>query len=191
MERDLVPWSTREAAFGAMESSPSRCTSGCQSGWTLYLDHSNAMHCEPAQRWMVLHAGEDQEEAEDSMVSDASSGPRPRLREEDDEMGRDFGHQHRFFGQHSSYSSSSCHRSASGSGSGSGCFGSSTWSRSFLQGGAKSDARRAVVVQGEEATRQCPEIVVLDDDDDELDDTASSSAVFSCPMAMVQANFSS
>ncbi|KAK8448627.1 hypothetical protein SEVIR_7G066400v4 [Setaria viridis] len=195
MERGLAM-----AAFGAAigrESSPSSrsSSSGCQSGWTLYLDHSNnngARYgpCDPAaQRWMVLqqaaeHADGDDEEEEDSMASDASSGPRPRpCDEDDDEARRGFGlHRHGFvvFDQGGgSYSGTSGQRS---SGSVSGCFGggSSTWSRSS-QGGV---ARKAPVVT---ATSQYREIIDDDDEDDELDDTASSSAVFSCPMPMVHA----
>jgi hypothetical protein len=190
------------ASFDAMEgeSSPSRSSSssGCQSGWTLYLEHSNGARCDPAaqQRWMVLQA-EHADEEEDSMASDASSGPRPRPREpEADAARQDFELRHGFVvvdqRSYYHYPTTSCagHR---GSGSGSGrSLGSSTCSRSS-QGGAKGGVARraaAVVFQGGDATatRQYREVIVIDDDDDdELDDTASSSAVFSCPMAMVHA----
>ncbi|RLM73273.1 hypothetical protein C2845_PM15G04940 [Panicum miliaceum] len=198
------------AAFDAAmegESSPSRSSSssGCQSGWTLYLEHSNGARCDPAaqQRWMLLQAecagGGEHEEEEDSMASDASSGPRPRPRElEADAARRDFELSHRGFVvdlQRSYYSTTSGagHRSSSTSGSGR-SLGSSTWSRSSQGVGKGGVARRtaaAAVFQGGDATvtRQYREAIVIDDDDEEeeLDDTASSSVVFSCPMAMVQA----
>lgn len=180
------------AAFGAaaMEgpaSSPSSSrssSSGCQSGWTLYLDHSDGAHrcipyCAPAtQRWVLPRADGgvdgDEGEEEDSMASDASSGPRPRPQHDGhDQRGR-------------SCSAASVQRSRGGSG----CLGdSSTWSRSSQGAGANINggvvARKATVVT---ATSQYREIIVIDDDEDELDDTASSSsAVFSCPMPMVHA----
>ncbi|KAL6650552.1 hypothetical protein ACP70R_009477 [Stipagrostis hirtigluma subsp. patula] len=174
----------REAAAAgfAAESSPSRCSSGCQSGWTLYLDHSDGQRrcvpCEPAQWWMMPEAepaedDEDEEEEEDSMVSDASSGPAPpRRREEDDEevlRRRDHElHLRQFFG----------HRccSSSSAGGGSGCFGSTLPPSFHLQGEAKSRERTAVVaVHGEAAAYHV-------DGEDDLDDTASSSsAIFSHP----------
>ncbi|CAL9779645.1 unnamed protein product [Musa acuminata subsp. burmannicoides] len=55
---------------GEEEEMSSDCSSGCQSGWTAYLED------------------EEEEEEEDlSMVSDASSGP-PQLREEDEQRCR-------------------------------------------------------------------------------------------------------
>lgn len=181
-------WMREAAAYGgAMESSKLRSSSGCQSGWTLYLDHSNGngmryLPCDPAaQRWMVLQADDD---VEDSMASDASSGPRSRQRDQEEETRLHLEQRPQgYIGQHSY--SSSVHRSSS---SGSGGLGSSTWSRSS-QGEVKGHVgRRGVVVHGGEAT-QYREIVV--DEEDELDDTASSSAVFSNPVAMVHVNFSS
>ena len=198
MERDLVmpSWVREAAAYGgAMESSPSRSrsSSGCQSGWTLYLDHSNGngmryLPCDDpaAQRWMVLQEDDD---VEDSMASDASSGP--RLLDQEDDTRRHFEQRPQgYIGQHS-YSSSVHYRSASSDGSGG--FGSSTWSSSCSsQGGVKGHVgRRGVVVHGGEATttRQYSEMVV--DEEEELDDTASSSAVFCNPVVMVHVNFSS
>nr|XP_019701491.1 uncharacterized protein LOC105060950 isoform X1 [Elaeis guineensis] len=76
------------------EEESSECSSGCQSGWTMYLDQSY----EPATSLPFKKAGsiqqeemerkeeeeEEEEEEEDlSMVSDASSGP-PHFHEEDD-----------------------------------------------------------------------------------------------------------
>ncbi|XVF64202.1 hypothetical protein PTKIN_Ptkin09bG0149200 [Pterospermum kingtungense] len=68
-----------------MNVSPSQCAgSGCESGWTLYLDQSSCSQtrCQKfggnynedygAPRFVV----EDEEEEDLSMVSDASSGPR-------------------------------------------------------------------------------------------------------------------
>ncbi|THU64348.1 hypothetical protein C4D60_Mb01t25550 [Musa balbisiana] len=53
---------------GEEEEMSSDCSSGCQSGWTAYLE-------------------EEEEEEDLSMVSDASSGP-PQLREEDEQRCR-------------------------------------------------------------------------------------------------------
>ncbi|XP_038975462.1 uncharacterized protein LOC103711313 isoform X1 [Phoenix dactylifera] len=74
--------------LGVEEEESSECSSGCQSGWTMYLDQSY----EPATSLPFQKAGcieqeeemeEEEEEEEDlSMVSDASSGP-PHFREED------------------------------------------------------------------------------------------------------------
>jgi len=82
MERDsAIMASSFDAMEGASSPSLSSASSGCQSGWTLYLEHSNGARCDPAaqqsQRWVVLRAERAGEE-EDSMASDASSGPRPR-----------------------------------------------------------------------------------------------------------------
>ncbi|KAK9032841.1 hypothetical protein V6N11_017883 [Hibiscus sabdariffa] len=58
-----------------MNLSASRCGSGCESGWTFYLDQSFS-----SQTWSGVNGArfmaEDEEEGL-SMVSDASSGPRP------------------------------------------------------------------------------------------------------------------
>lgn len=71
----------------------SECSSGCESGWTMYLEHSmdDASHRDPppfveANNKRVADEGEvgDEEEEDLSMVSDASSGP-PHLHEEEEE----------------------------------------------------------------------------------------------------------
>ncbi|KAK4390423.1 hypothetical protein Sango_2105600 [Sesamum angolense] len=71
-----------------MNTSTSGCSSGCESGWTMYLDQlSNST--DPYRRAFVQNYKEkgervnrEAEEAEDlSMVSDASSGPPPHLHE--------------------------------------------------------------------------------------------------------------
>jgi hypothetical protein len=65
----------------AMAAASSECSSGCQSGWTTYLDdHSSSYSCGTER----FHHGKarqpyycDYSEEEDlSMISDASSGPR-------------------------------------------------------------------------------------------------------------------
>ncbi|KAJ3673946.1 hypothetical protein LUZ60_005938 [Juncus effusus] len=63
-----------------MEEVSSECSSGCQSGWTMYFDQSSYSNkCKKSNRTM-----EQEEEEEDlSMVSDASSGPSPFLHEEE------------------------------------------------------------------------------------------------------------
>ncbi|XP_021776101.1 uncharacterized protein LOC110739931 [Chenopodium quinoa] len=87
-------------------ASSSECSSGCESGWTLYLEHSSGsfstgskyndrLHCNNNKHQKVaptFHQGKksaslfyDDDEDEDlSMVSDASSGP-PHFDHEDDE----------------------------------------------------------------------------------------------------------
>ncbi|XP_039023353.1 uncharacterized protein LOC120155984 isoform X2 [Hibiscus syriacus] len=52
-----------------MNLSPSRCGSGCESGWTFYLDRSSC-----SRSWSTFEV--EYEEEGLSMVSDASSGPR-------------------------------------------------------------------------------------------------------------------
>lgn len=220
MERDLQvmpPWGREVAACGggATESSPSsRSTSGCQSGWTVYLDHSNGMRYNPcddpaaaaAERWVsaLQAADDDGGDVEDSMASDASSGSRPRPRDQDGEQTRrDFDLEQQgprgYIRQHSHSSSVHCCSASSGSGGGGGGggFGSSTWSSSRgSQGRAKghiAGRKRVVVVHGggvETTTRQYRGEIVVVHEEDELDDTASSSAVFSShhPMAMVHVN---
>ncbi|CAN1167705.1 Protein SOB FIVE-LIKE 5 [Linum perenne] len=63
-----------------MNNSEEECSSGCESGWTLYLEHS---FLRPKQ----IHDEEEQaEEGTDedlSMVSDASSGPPLYFQDED------------------------------------------------------------------------------------------------------------
>jgi hypothetical protein len=51
-----------------MEDVSSECSSGCQSGWTMYLDQSSYSNQKHAM---------DEEEEDLSMLSDASSGPSP------------------------------------------------------------------------------------------------------------------
>ncbi|KAL8554729.1 hypothetical protein ACS0TY_002791 [Phlomoides rotata] len=71
------------------------CSSGCESGWTLYLDHSlissydrhnHRSHTKHPEKSNRLKEEEEEEEEEDedlSMVSDASSGPPHHVHEED------------------------------------------------------------------------------------------------------------
>ncbi|KAL6012951.1 hypothetical protein ACLOJK_003440 [Asimina triloba] len=70
--------------------SPLDYTSGCTSGWTMYLDHSLSGDEEavfPCKSNGRFAAEEEEEEATDlSMVSDASSGP-PHLHDGDDGHG--------------------------------------------------------------------------------------------------------
>ncbi|GMH16420.1 hypothetical protein Nepgr_018261 [Nepenthes gracilis] len=79
-----------------MNALDSESSSGCESGWTLYLEHSRSdvkFVCAPRSRDVLFQGSkmqneeeEDDEEEEDeedlSMVSDASSGP-PHFHEED------------------------------------------------------------------------------------------------------------
>jgi hypothetical protein len=63
------------AMMVGMEDVSSECSSGCQSGWTMYLDQSSYSN--------QNHALDEEEEEEDlSMLSDASSGPSPLFHEE-------------------------------------------------------------------------------------------------------------
>ncbi|KAJ4751256.1 hypothetical protein LUZ62_047033 [Rhynchospora pubera] len=55
-----------------MEDVSSECSSGCQSGWTMYLDHSSYSG---QNHGMEMEAEEEEEDL--SMLSDASSGPSP------------------------------------------------------------------------------------------------------------------
>ncbi|KAL4278580.1 hypothetical protein GQ457_03G035030 [Hibiscus cannabinus] len=57
-----------------MNVSASQCGSGCESGWTLYLDQSSYSHTR-YHKFSGNFVVED-EEQDLSMVSDASSGPR-------------------------------------------------------------------------------------------------------------------
>ncbi|CAA3017764.1 Hypothetical predicted protein [Olea europaea subsp. europaea] len=64
-----------------MNISPSECSSGCESGWTMYLDqHFNSTvqysktSDEDYQR-KGTHVNEEEDDYDLSMVSDASSGP--------------------------------------------------------------------------------------------------------------------
>ncbi|XP_039115024.1 protein SOB FIVE-LIKE 6-like [Dioscorea cayenensis subsp. rotundata] len=85
----------RMESWEEMEEDGSECSSGCQSGWTMYLDQSYEKHHllpfgKAGTQLEHEDEGEDEdddeeeeEEEEDlSMVSDASSGP-PHLHEED------------------------------------------------------------------------------------------------------------
>ncbi|WOH06981.1 hypothetical protein DCAR_0626410 [Daucus carota subsp. sativus] len=57
--------------------STSECSSGCESGWTTYLDHSSVSAYQyDKTHWRSLGFNVDQETEDLSMVSDASSGPR-------------------------------------------------------------------------------------------------------------------
>ncbi|CAN6554752.1 unnamed protein product [Malus baccata var. baccata] len=76
----------------------SECSSGCESGWTVYLEHSNYLsrnqsasrsrdnNCKSKPDFcgkQVIHDEEgDDEEEDQSMVSDASSGP-PHFNEDE------------------------------------------------------------------------------------------------------------
>ncbi|MCD9643745.1 hypothetical protein HAX54_031414 [Datura stramonium] len=70
-----------------MNISGSECSSGCESGWTMYLDQLSNSADQYNRRdnhgiYKTEYVDEDQEEDEDmSMVSDASSGP-PHFHEE-------------------------------------------------------------------------------------------------------------
>ncbi|KAF7041400.1 hypothetical protein CFC21_051201 [Triticum aestivum] len=73
-----------DAVMGAAASS--ECSSGCQSGWTTYLDDDTSsysrggstarLHGGKGQRCRSSCRSEDAEEDDLSMISDASSGPR-------------------------------------------------------------------------------------------------------------------
>ncbi|XP_010273104.1 PREDICTED: uncharacterized protein LOC104608729 [Nelumbo nucifera] len=77
-----------------MNGLASECSSGCESGWTMYLDHS--LSADPCKRgcefgdeiaffgqdFMEKEAKEEDEEEDLSMVSDASSGP-PHFQEDE------------------------------------------------------------------------------------------------------------
>ncbi|CAI9781833.1 unnamed protein product [Fraxinus pennsylvanica] len=61
----------------------SECRSGCESGWTLYLEHSSSSFSRYSVAKRVKVEDDDVENDDLSMVSDASSGP-PHLHEEDE-----------------------------------------------------------------------------------------------------------
>ncbi|KAJ8638271.1 hypothetical protein MRB53_012538 [Persea americana] len=70
------------------ESLPLECSSGSESGWTMYLDQSFGRPTSLSAKGAGLHGrfvGEEEEEEEEdlSMISDASSGP-PQFHEEED-----------------------------------------------------------------------------------------------------------
>lgn len=74
--------------------STSQCSSGCESGWTLYLDQSSVSGNECRRAGRVLdeedcgrknaELGQQDEEEDLSMVSDASSGP-PHFDKDDED----------------------------------------------------------------------------------------------------------
>ncbi|GFY85960.1 hypothetical protein Acr_04g0006980 [Actinidia rufa] len=69
-----------------MNISISECSSGCESGWTMYLDQSSNSgdHLQKSGCGYEAANVEDYDEDEDlSMVSDASSGP-PHFQEDED-----------------------------------------------------------------------------------------------------------
>ncbi|XP_042442736.1 protein SOB FIVE-LIKE 5-like [Zingiber officinale] len=61
----------------------SECSSGCQSGWTAYLDHSSCGSSLSLEYKKGDDSLEEVEEEDLSMVSDASSGP-PHFLEQDE-----------------------------------------------------------------------------------------------------------
>ncbi|CAL9056106.1 unnamed protein product [Musa banksii] len=74
----------------------SECSSGCQSGWTMYLaqssDEQSSLRHKDASSFHEQEEEEEEQEEEDlSMISDASSGP-PQLHEVDDERGHYYRH---------------------------------------------------------------------------------------------------
>lgn len=69
-----VEVSFEKRAWEKMNMSASQCGSGCESGWTLYLDQSSYSQTR-CQKFSRSFRVED-EEQDLSMVSDASSGPR-------------------------------------------------------------------------------------------------------------------
>ncbi|XP_075483856.1 protein SOB FIVE-LIKE 5-like [Primulina tabacum] len=62
-----------------MNVSNSECSSGCESGWTVYLDQTSNS-TDKYTRVLVKNENPDQEDEDLSMVSDASSGP-PQFQE--------------------------------------------------------------------------------------------------------------
>ncbi|KAG8073885.1 hypothetical protein GUJ93_ZPchr0006g43844 [Zizania palustris] len=77
----------------ATAAAGSGCSSGCQSGWTTYLDdHSSSYSCgtsrfhgKAQQPYYYCDYSEDAEEDDLSMISDASSGPRQQYSTSNDE----------------------------------------------------------------------------------------------------------
>ncbi|CAN6290329.1 unnamed protein product [Urochloa humidicola] len=70
-----------ELAMAMAAAASSECSSGCQSGWTTYLDdHSSSYSCGGAARFRgsgkPYYCDDYSEEDDLSMISDASSGPR-------------------------------------------------------------------------------------------------------------------
>uniref|UniRef100_A0ACD5UQS2 Uncharacterized protein n=1 Tax=Avena sativa TaxID=4498 RepID=A0ACD5UQS2_AVESA len=185
-----------EEAFVDEEESL-QCSSGCQSGWTLYLEHSGSGQqqcctppCHPAdvRRQMSLHAEYNSDEEEDSMVSDASSGPPHHVRDDEEELLQvqvrgQINKQHR-----PSFGGDQCCDSGIGGGRGRGSVSGSlslvsTRTRSSGEEKSRKKRRRAAVQRKDEAAGMNRYRVV---DDEDLDDTASSSAVFA-PADLVEA----
>ncbi|XP_016451054.1 protein SOB FIVE-LIKE 5 [Nicotiana tabacum] len=78
-----------------MLAADSECSSGCESGWTLYLENSFLTHAsckgkkfetEKSLKQKQEEEEEEEEEEDLSMVSDASSGP-PHFHQEEEEYG--------------------------------------------------------------------------------------------------------
>ncbi|XP_065017367.1 protein SOB FIVE-LIKE 5-like isoform X4 [Musa acuminata AAA Group] len=69
------------------EEMSSDCSSGCQSGWTTYLEQSSEFCKTVVDEKGGSYEHEEEEEEDLSMVSDASSGP-PQLRLEDENHSR-------------------------------------------------------------------------------------------------------
>ncbi|PIA29406.1 hypothetical protein AQUCO_06000049v1 [Aquilegia coerulea] len=69
----------------------SECSSGCESGWTMYLDHSSQRNCGGfvdengffCEEYKAKEYKEEEDEEDLSMVSDASSGP-PHCHEDEE-----------------------------------------------------------------------------------------------------------
>ncbi|XP_073032458.1 protein SOB FIVE-LIKE 5-like [Primulina eburnea] len=68
-----------------MNVSNSECSSGCESGWTMYLDQTSNFTGKYT-RVLVKNVNPDQEDEDLSMVSDASSGP-PQFQEHENYAG--------------------------------------------------------------------------------------------------------
>lgn len=67
-----------------MDYGNSECSSGCESGWTLYLENSYLNSCKGEKSLKQKQEETEEEEEEDlSMVSDASSGP-PNFHQEEE-----------------------------------------------------------------------------------------------------------
>ncbi|KAM3291415.1 protein SOB FIVE-LIKE 5 [Capsicum chacoense] len=70
-----------------MVAADSECSSGCESGWTLYLENSYLTSCKDNNFEGEKSLKQKQEEEEDlSMISDASSGP-PNFHQEEEYYG--------------------------------------------------------------------------------------------------------
>jgi hypothetical protein len=176
-----------EEAFVDEEES-SQCSSGCQSGWTLYLEHSGSgQQQQPCtlshhpvdvrvRRQMSPHSEYSSDE-EDSMVSDASSGPAHDLRDDEEELLHVQGQINKQ--RRPSFAGDRCYADsgiAGGGRSASVSAGSrssvSTRSGRLGEAGSRKKRRTIVVQRADEAAIRCRGVV----DDGDLDDTASSSA---------------